>query len=218
MSITRHPRRAAAFTLTAALISSLSVLASACAPSASAADSANATTACDTHGMSAERFKLAQGYSLLYDDADEITTFNIEMKLKSTSKPVGKLIDDYMNYNQTLKKHLRHLAHRYPAVKVKLPARSDIEEKTRFAIGKDYLIQFAPIIGDTGATFERKALLFFITFVDEQRHLVAVLHNQETNSQLQNFLQKQHSKLDALYTRFDTLLNHHYFKHPDAAS
>lgn len=209
-----HSLHPAVAVLGGGLILAFGVLASGCTPQASAADSANATTACNTLGMSAQRFKLAQGYSLLYADADEVTTFSIEMKLKSTSEPVGKLLGDYMSYNENLKDKLHQLAAAYPAVRVDIPARSEIEKKTRFSIGKDYLLDFAPLIGDTGATFERKALLFFIVFADSQRHLTALLADQESNTQLKQFLQQQHSQLDTLYKRFDTLLNKYYFKHP----
>lgn len=207
-------RRAATLFAVVALIA---VATGGCARHYDSAASAQATGDSGTHGLSAERFKQAQGYSLLYDDADDVTKFRLELKLKDKSQPVASLLDDFMDYDNHLMSQLERLARVYPGVRIDLPARSDIEEKERFAIGKDYLLAFAPVLGDSGAKFERKALLFFMVFVDEQRHLTAVMADQETDSMLQNFLHQQHDKLDGLYQRFQAVLNSRYFTHPDSS-
>ena len=72
---------------------------------------------------------------------------------------------------------------------------------------------FAPVVGKTGAEFEREALLMFYNSLNEQRHLTGVMVKLETDPALRKFLETTKAQLDERYAKVGALLNRRYFTH-----
>jgi len=108
---------------------------------------------------------------------------------------------------------MQKLSKQYPAMRIDVPAMSQIEGDARKAIGADQAKDFAPLAGKTGVDFEREALLMFYNALDEQRHLVGVMLGLETNPALHKFLETTKTQLEARHAKVGALLNRRYFTH-----
>jgi len=69
----------------------------------------------------------------------------------------------------------------------------------------------APLVGKSGTTFEREALLTFYDSLNEQRHLTAVMLHLETSPGLKKFLEKTHTELEQRHAKVGALLERRYF-------
>jgi hypothetical protein len=98
-------------------------------------------------------------------------------------------------------------------MRIDVAAMSEIEADERKAIGADLARDLAPLVGKTGVAFEREALLMFYNTLNEQRHLVGVMVQLETNPTLRKFLQTTKAQLEAHYAKVGALLNRRYFTH-----
>ena len=101
----------------------------------------------------------------------------------------------------------------YSLVRIDVTAMSEIEAEARKAIGTDLAKDFAPLIGKTGVEFEREALLMFYNTLNEQRHVVGVMLERETDPALKKVLETTKAQLEARYTKVGALLNRRYFTH-----
>jgi hypothetical protein len=159
------------------------------------------------------RAQLAIGYSLLYQEADGIPKLKwllmFKDKPEEMSRVVGELVDCYQGLADTLKR----LSSQYPAVRLDVTTMSSIEADTRKAIGEDNAKDFAPVIGKGGSDFEREALLMFYDALNEQRHLVGVMLELETDPGLRKFLETAKAQLNERHAKVGTLLNRRYFTH-----
>jgi hypothetical protein len=106
---------------------------------------------------------------------------------------------------------MQRLAKQYPAMRIDVAAMSEIEGETRKAIGEDLAKDLAPLVGNSGAKFEREALLTFSDSLNEQRHLTGVMVGLETNPALRQFLETTRAQLEARYAKVGALLNRRYF-------
>src|SRR6202167_1226262 len=123
---------------------------------------------------SAPRAQLSIGYSLLYQEADGIPKLNWLLMFKNKTTGMRQVTDDLLAYYKQLADNMRKLSKEHRDLRIDAPATSEIEGKTREAIGKDLAKDLAPLIGRTGVDFEREALLTFYNGLNEQRHLVGV--------------------------------------------
>jgi hypothetical protein len=126
-------------------------------------------------GKNAPRAQLSIGYSLLYQEADGIPKLKWILMFKDKPEEMGRITNDLLSYYQQLAETLQGLSKQYPAMRIDVPAMSDIEGEVRKAMGADEAKDFAPLVGKTGVDFEREALLMFYNALDEQRHLTAVM-------------------------------------------
>jgi len=161
----------------------------------------------------APRAQLSIGYSLLYQEADGIPKLKWIFMFKDKPEEMGRVTNELVSYYQQLAETMQRLSKQYPAMRIDVPAMSEIEGDERKAIGTDTAKDFAPLIGKTGVEFEREALLMFYNALNEQRHLTGVMVGLETDPALRKFLETTKAQLDAHYAKVGALLNRHYFTH-----
>jgi hypothetical protein len=166
-----------------------------------------------TPPKSAPRAQLSIGYSLLYQEADGIPKMKWILMFKDKTQEMGRVTEDLMSYYQQLAGTLQRLSKQFPAVHIDVVTMPEIESKERKAIGADTAKDFAPLIGKSGTEFEREALLTFYNSLNEQRHLVGVMLELETDPSLSRFLETTKAQLDARYAKIRALLNRRYFSH-----
>ena len=157
------------------------------------------------------RTQLSIGYSLLYQEADGIPKLKWLLMFKEKPEEMGRLTSDLTSYYQQLADTLQRLSKQYPAMRIDVPATSEIEGEERKAIGKDLAKDLAPVIGKSGIEFEREALLFFYNTLNEQRHLTGVMVGLETVPGLKKFLETTKAQLEERYAKVGALLNRRYF-------
>jgi hypothetical protein len=159
----------------------------------------------------APRAQLSIGYSLLYQEADGIPKLKWILMFKGKPEEMGKLTHELVSYYEQLADTMRKLSKQYPAMRIDVTTMSEIESKERKAIGTDLAKDFAPLVGKSGAKFEREALLMFYNSLNEQRHLTGVMVGLETEPPLKKFLETTKEQLEALYGKVGALLNQRYF-------
>lgn len=159
------------------------------------------------------RRQLSIGYSLLYQEAKGIPKLDWLLSFKSKDEAMSQVTDALMKYYKGLAERLEKLAAQFPAVRLDAKIMSDIEAEERKSMGADQAKNFAPLAGKTGMPLEREALITFRSALDEQRHLVGVMINRETNPGLKKFLESTHSELNNQYQTVDELLEKRYFTH-----
>jgi hypothetical protein len=164
-----------------------------------------------TPEKNASRAQLSIGYSLLYQEADGIPKLKWILMFKDKSEEMGQLTHELVSYYEQLANTMRKLSKQYPAMRIDVEAMSEIESKERKAIGTDLAKDFAPLVGKSGAKFEREALLMFYNSLNEQRHLTGVMVGLETDPTLKKFLETTKEQLDPYYAKVEGLLNRRYF-------
>jgi hypothetical protein len=161
----------------------------------------------------APRAQLSIGYSLLYQEADGIPKLKWILVFKDKPEEMGRIISELVSYYQQLADTIQRLSKQYPAMRIDVAAMSEIEADERKAIGADLAKDFAPLVGKTGIQFEREALLMFYNTLNEQRHLVGVMVELETDPGLRKFLETAKAQLEERYAKVGALLNRRYFTH-----
>jgi len=159
----------------------------------------------------APRAQLSIGYSLLYQEAAGIPKLKWLLMFKDKPEEMAGMIKDLVSYYQQLADTMQRLSKQYPALRIDVTPMSEIESKTRKAIGEDQAKDFAPLVGKTGVEFEREALLLFYNALNEQRHLTGVMVGLEPDPGLKKFLETTTAQLETRYARVGTLLNQRYF-------
>jgi hypothetical protein len=161
----------------------------------------------------APRAQLSIGYSLLYQEADGIPKLKWILVFKDKPEEMGRLISELVSYYQQLADTIQRLSKQYPGIRIDVAAMSEIEADERKAIGADLAKDFAPLVGKTGIQFEREALLMFYNTLNEQRHLIGVMVELETDPGLRRFLETTKAQLEERYAKVGALLNRRYFTH-----
>jgi hypothetical protein len=157
------------------------------------------------------RAQLSIGYSLLYQEADGIPKLKWILMFKDKPEEMGRLTNDLISYYQQLADTMRRLSREFPAMRIDVAPMSKIEADERKAIGEDLAKDLAPLTGKSGVAFEREALLTFYDSLNEQRHLVGVMLELETDPALKKFLESTKAQLDTRYVKVGALLNRRYF-------
>ena len=130
---------------------------------------------------------------------------------KDKPEEMGRLTNDLLAYYEQLADTMRKLSKQYPAMRIDVAPMSKIEGDARKAMGEDLAKDMAPLVGKSGAAFEREALLMFYNALDEQRHLTGVMVGLEPDPGLKKFLETTKAQLDARYAKVGALLNRRYF-------
>lgn len=157
------------------------------------------------------RAQLSIGYSLLHQQADGIPKLKWLLMFKDKPEEMAVMTKDLVSYYQGLAETLQRLSKQYPAMRIDVAPMSEIESKTRKAIGEDQAKDFAPLVGKSGMEFEREALLLFYNALDEQRHLTGVMVGLEPDPGLKKFLETTQAQLETRYAHVGALLNRRYF-------
>lgn len=179
-----------------------------------ATDNANTTIAGPktTAGLSEQRRILSEGYSLLYSDASSLNLTKLIIYGKQESAPVEQIVAAVAKYAGTLEDELERIDKDYPGVRIDLEPLPVMEQRKRFAIAKDRAIEFAPAVGEGGRAFERMLLIGLLNGINHERHLCAVMAEEEPDPNLKQFLLDTKKHYDGFYQRIDTLLNEAYYK------
>jgi hypothetical protein len=158
-----------------------------------------------------QRQILSEGYSLLYKDLDDLSKIHLIFLVKSEAKPVNEITTDVTEYADSLKKTLERVARDYPAVNIKLEPLPVIEQRTRSAMGKDRILSFAPVVGLTGESFDRRVLQQLEGMLNHLRFMAKALADEEPEPSLKQIATTANSKLDELYQRVLEMLREKYY-------
>jgi hypothetical protein len=158
-----------------------------------------------------QRQILNEGYSVLYKELDDLSKLHLIFLVKSESKPVNDVTTAVTEYADSLKATLERVARDYPAVNIKLEPLPVIEQRTRDAIGKDRVLSFAPVVGLTGDSFDRRVLQTLEGTLNHLRYVAKTIADAEPEPSLKQIATTAHNKLDENYKRVLDMLNDKYF-------
>jgi hypothetical protein len=158
-----------------------------------------------------QREILSEGYSMLYKDLDDLSKIHLIFLVKSEAKPVNDLTTAVTEYADSLKSTLERVARDYPAVNIKLTPLPAIEQRTREAMGKDRVLSFAPVVGLTGESFDRRVLQSLEGLLNHLRFSAKALADEEPEPSLKQIATTAHDKLDQFYKQVVDMLTEKYY-------
>ena len=154
---------------------------------------------------------LNDGYSLLYQAVSGLRFSDDLLLVKSESDAVKNVEENIADTADTMRGELEQLAEDYPAVDIERSPLPEIEVKKRSAVSKDRLLSFAPLVGRSGAAFERTLLLSNSGALNQTSFLCKVMAEKEPDEQLRKFLEQCEQRFSDLYDEVVVLLNKEYF-------
>lgn len=154
---------------------------------------------------------LSEGYSQLYDSASGLAYLDEFLVFKFESNATGVVLTDVAEYAATLKGQLEQLAKDYPSLSLKEDGLPVLEKKTRSAAQQDRIISLAPLVGRTGANFERTLLLTQSGALNQLRFLAEVTAAAEKSNERRAFLREVRQNFVRLYGEVVKLLNEEHF-------
>jgi len=158
-----------------------------------------------------QRKVLNEGYSMLYSELGNLSKVHLIFLVKSEAKPVNELTTDITEYADALKQKLDTVARDYPAVNIKLDAVPVIEQRARDSMGKDRIKSFAPVVGLTGESFDRRVLQTLEGMLNHLRFVASAVADEEPEPSLKQIATTAHNKLEELYQRVLDMLNEKYY-------
>ena len=158
-----------------------------------------------------QRKVLNEGYSILNSHVDGLTKFDLIFLVKAEAEPVKEVTTAVTEYADTLKATLDRVARDYPAVDIALEPLPVMEQRTRDAVTKDRLLSFAPVVGLTGESFDRRMLQNLEGLLNQLRFLTQALADEEPEPSLKQILTTAHSKFEELYGRVLQMLADKYY-------
>jgi hypothetical protein len=158
-----------------------------------------------------QRKILNEGYSLFYSQLDDLSKFDLIFLVKSETEPVDEVTTAVTEYADALKRTLDRVATDYPAVDIALDPLPVFEQRTREGITKDRLLSFAPLVGLTGESFDRRMLQTLEGTLNQLRFLAKALADEEPEPSLKQIATTAHNKLDQLYDRVLNMLIDKYY-------
>ena len=132
-------------------------------------------TATKAPKLSKERQVLAEGYSMLYQDARKLDASDLILLVKAESDSMKKLVSSVSEMGEKLTKDLERVAKDYPGVRIDLDPLPEMEKRKRMAVGVTRAKEFAPVVGKGGREYERTVLLSFANGLNHERHLCKVM-------------------------------------------
>lgn len=162
-------------------------------------------------GVGEQRQILNEGYSLLYSDATKLNLTELILYAKSESEEFANTVKAVAAFADKVKTDLERVEKDYPAVRIDLDPLPVMEKRKRRDIGKDRIIDFAPIVGRGGRDYERTVLISLMNGINHQSHMCKVLAMEEPEASLQKFLSDTEQGYDVFYKRIEALLNKKYF-------
>lgn len=168
-------------------------------------------------GLSPQRAMLSEGYSLLYQDAAKLDAVELALYVKAESQGFNDFITAVGAYGDELKHDLERIARDYPGVRIDLEPLPEMEKRKRFAIGKDRMIEFAPLGGRSRLDYERTMLISMSNALNHERHLCQVMAAEEPDAGLKKFLLASEQRYAGLYQHAMDLLVREHFR-PGAKS
>jgi hypothetical protein len=158
-----------------------------------------------------QRQILNEGYSIFYSTLDGLSKFDLVFLVKSEAEPVNEVTTAVTDYADTLKATLERVAKDYPAVNIELEPLPVIEQRTRGGMTNDRLLSFAPAVGLTGESFDRRMLQALEGTLNNLRFMAKELADEEPEPSLKQIATTAHSRLEELYQRVLAILDEKYF-------
>jgi hypothetical protein len=158
-----------------------------------------------------QRRILNEGYSIFYSTLDGLAKFDLVFLVKSEAEPVNEVTTAVTDYADTLKATLERVARDYPAVDIELEPLPVIEQRTRGAMTSDRISSFAPVVGLTGESFDRRMLQALEGTLNNLRFMAKELADEEPEPSLKQIATTAHSRLEELYQRVLAILDEKYF-------
>ena len=154
---------------------------------------------------------LNEGYSIFYSTVDGLSKFDLVFLVKSETEPVNEVTTAVTDYADTLKATLDRVARDYPAVNIELDPLPVIEQRTRGGMTNDRLLSFAPGVGLTGESFDRRMLQALEGTLNNLRFMAKALADEEPEPSLKQIATTAHNRLEELYQRVLNMLDEKYF-------
>jgi len=158
-----------------------------------------------------QRRILNEGYSIFYSTLDGLSKFDLILLVKSETKSVDEVTTAVTEYADTLKATLERVAKDYPAVNIELDPLPVIEQRTRGGMTNDRILSFAPAVGLTGESFDRRMLQALEGTLNNLRFMAKALADEEPEPSLKQIATTAHTRLEQLYERVLTMLDEKYF-------
>lgn len=160
-----------------------------------------------------QRVMLNEGYSILRHDARTISAVRLLLYVKVESDEFEKVVLEAADFGSQLKKDLDELPHEFPAVEVDLEPLPVMERRKRLATGFDKFKDIAPFSGLEGMAWERVLLISLTNGINQERHLVSEMAEEEPAPGLKKFLNQTRTRMDQVYEHSMALLERKYFVH-----
>lgn len=165
-------------------------------------------------GDAAEQLRtLNEGYSMLYTSVSGLGNVDKALLVKFENDETQRVVTDTTTVMSELAAQLEQLATNYPDLDLKLMPLPAIERKSQAAATAARIKSFAPVVGRTGADFERTLLLTLGGGLNQLRHLARVMVEAERSTQRRKFLSDAEDRMDKSYGQIQQLLNAQYFTH-----
>ncbi len=158
-----------------------------------------------------QRRILNEGYSIFYSTLDGLSKFDLIFLVKSETEPVNEVTTAVTDYADTLKATLERVAKDYPAVDIELDPLPVMEQRTRGGMTNDRILSFAPVVGLTGESFDRRMLQALEGTLNNLRFMAKALADEEPEPSLKQIATTAHGRLEQLYQRVLTMLDEKYF-------
>ena len=155
---------------------------------------------------------LNDGYSLLYGNVSGLEVVDKILYVKITNEETSTIVDEISNYSAELAKELEMISEDYPSIRIDLDPLPEVEKAKQAAAQKERVLSFVPIVGRTGANFERTLLLTLSGGLNQLRFLCQVIAEEETNDQRREKILVAGDKFKELYVDTLKLLNEEYYK------
>jgi hypothetical protein len=157
---------------------------------------------------------LSHGYAQLYDAAKGLRWLDDFLLVKFESEPTHKVIGDLSAYSAELKTQLEALAKQYPSLSLDDDGLPLLERNKRKAQALDRAKTLAPLVGATGADFERTLLLTESGALNQLRFLAGAIADAEKSSPRREFALGVQRRFDQLYLEVVKLLDRRFFRRP----
>jgi hypothetical protein len=162
-------------------------------------------------GAQDQRTMLNEGYSIFYSTLDGLSKFGLVFLVKSEAEPVNEVTTAVTDYADTLMATLERVARDYPAVDIELDPLPVMEQRTRGGMTNDRIRSFAPVVGLTGESFDRRMLQALEGTLNNLRFMAKALADEEPEPSLKQIATTAHSRLEQLYQQVLTMLDEKYF-------
>lgn len=162
--------------------------------------------------LSAERQVLSEGYSLLYSDSKTFSRARLLLYVKFESEEFDQLLEAVSAFGSALTSELERIARDYPGVRIDLDPLPVLEKRKRIATGLDKALDSAPVIGMSGAEYERTFLISISNGLNQERHLAAEMVKAEPDPGLRKYLTTVQARMDVLFERTERLLRTKHYR------
>ena len=174
-----------------------------------------------SHGVYAEaqterdkQRELNHEYAKLYRAVSGLRLGDELLLVKLESKETEQLIEQIAAFGSRTKSELEDLARAHPEVSLEDDGRSQLSRESSKRQKRDRMKAFAPLIGASGADFERMLLMGQSSILYQLRFRAEVMADAEPSESRRAYLRKVRQDLDRLYVQAVTLLDKNYFRPP----